>query len=425
MTGGLLELMKVFRTRRLPPEELETLRDQKLRAVVRHAYESVPYYRSLFDSAGLSPGDIRGVEDLKYIPVTTKEDLRSAGLGNIMAGGVNPAACITIPTSGTTGKPFVVYLTRRDLRARRQVEFRTLVSAGFRPKGRLAVLGPPRPHRTTLSQRLGFYRSVNISPLLPPERQIKLLKGMRPTFLWASPTDLRVLMKRLDYRLRDIVRPRVLITSAEVFDEITRERVRADLNPEMFNFYGSYEVGRIAAECPAHEGLHVNADHVVLECLDGERSAGPGRAGTTVITTLNVLAMPFIRYRMGDICTFLEKACSCGCAFPLIGPPKGREEELLSLPSGKLLSVGGLEFVLRDFFEIIDQFRFIQESRDHLLLQLVLRVKEDKQTLEKMRRALVRYLGEPVRMDIRIVNHIKEEKKKFRTFISKLPRADL
>jgi phenylacetate-CoA ligase len=193
----------------------------------------------------------------------------------------------------------------------------------------------------------------------------------------------------------------------------------------MFNFYGSNESGRIAAECPAHEGLHVNADHVILECLDGERSAGPGSPGAAVFTTLNVFAMPFIRYRLGDICTFLEKACSCGCAFPLIGPPRGREEELIRLPSGNVLSPGGLEFTLRGFFEIIDRFRFIQESRDRLLLQLVLRVKEDKQTLEKMRSALVEFLDEPVRVDIQIVDHIEEEKKKFRTFISKLPRADL
>jgi phenylacetate-CoA ligase len=121
-----MEFREVLRARSFTRDELESFRVRKLRAVVRHAYENVPYYRSLFDSAGLSPGDIRGVEDLKKIPVTTKEALRGAGLERTTSVGADLSTCIKRPTSGSTGKPFTAYLSRSDF-----------VLAGLYARGRL------------------------------------------------------------------------------------------------------------------------------------------------------------------------------------------------------------------------------------------------------------------------------------------------
>jgi phenylacetate-CoA ligase len=423
MIGEILELGRLRQHSRLAPSALEKLTQQKLRAVIRHAYENVSYYRSLFESAGLSPEDVRTVEDLKYIPITRKEDLRAAGLERITARGVDLSSCIVSSTTGSTGKPFTVYCTRSEARTRRLLEVRALLSMGFHPRDRLAVLGPEHPHRTRLHQGLGFYRSGNIPPFLSIEDQILRLQSLRPTVLWAYPTVLRALLHRVDYRLSEVVRPRALITSAEVLDEVLRQRIRADLDIEMFNFYGAIEAGRIASECPAHEGLHVNTDHVALECLDGERPAEAGTAGVVVITTLNAFAMPFIRYRMGDICTMIDKTCACGSPFPLIGSPRGRESDMIQLPSGKVLSPIAFGFILRRF-EGINQFRFIQESSDHLVLQLVPQGPPQEEMLGRLRSQILEYLTEPVRVDIQLVDFIREDTSKFRAFVSRLPEAD-
>lgn len=423
MIGELLEFRRLQRNWKLSPSDLATLQERKLRTVIRHAYENVPYYHSLFRSVGLSPEDIRSVEDLKYVPITTKKDLKAAGVKKIMTRGINPSSCIMLHTAGSTGKPFTIYLTHGELMIRRLIEFRALLSIGMCPRDRLSVLGPEHLHQTRFHQRLGFYRSQNISHFLPIEDQVRNLKEIHPTLLWAYPTVLRAVLHYLDYPLSKIIRPRILITSAEVFDEITKERIQADLNPEMFNFYGAIEIGRIASECPSHEGLHVNADHLILECLNDDQPAGFEKPGEVVITTLNAFAMPFIRYRLGDICTIIEKRCSCGSSFPLIGPVQGRELDMVQLPSGKLLSPIGLHTILEKLAEI-NQYRFIQKSPDHLVLKLLFHENPEEKLLLDIRSKLKEYLVEPVMIDIQIVDFIHEDALKFRSFISELGQTD-
>lgn len=420
MIGEALELRRLMNNRRLSPTELEAVRDRKLQVMIRHAYENVPYYRSLFQSVGLLPEDIRTVKDLQHIPITTKDDLRTAGVERITAKGIDLAACQVVQTSGTTGKPFAIQLTGRDLRARNLIEFRALLSIGFRPQDRLAVLGPAQPHANRLHQRLGFYRSVNISPSLSLDDQIDLLKLSRPTILWAYPTVLKAMLCRVNYRLDTVARPRMLITSAEVCDDMLKARIQDNLKIEMLNFYAANEVGRIAAECLAHEGLHVNEDHVILECLNYKYPAEPGVSGEAVVTSLNALAQPFIRYRLGDVCKFTEKPCSCGSPFPLISPPLGRLDDAVKLPSGKIVSLWPFTFILRKM-DRLEQYRIIQESAEHLVVELVFSEDPNDDALVRLRSRFMEHLGEPVSVDIQCVDGIRDETSKFRSFISKLP----
>jgi phenylacetate-CoA ligase len=387
--------------------------------MIRHAYENVPYYRSLFQAVGLLPEEILNVNDLQRIPITTKDDLRTAGVERITAKGVDLAACQVVRTSGTTGKPFAIHLTRTDLRARRLVEFRTLLSIGFRPQDRLAVLGPAQPHSMRFHQHLGFYRSVNISPTLSLDDQIDLLKRYRPTILWAYPTVLKALLSRVNYRLDTVASPRLLITSAEVCDDMLKTRIQNTSKIEIFNFYASNEFGRIAAECPAHEGLHVNEDHVILECVDSKNPAEPGVFGEAVVTSLHALAQPFIRYRLGDVYMFTEKLCSCGSPFPLISPPLGRSDDVVKLPSGNISSLWPFTFLLRKM-NGLEQYRIIQESVEHLVVQLAFCGYPDSDELVQLRSRFMEILGEPVKVDIQCVDSIRDEGPKFRSFISKV-----
>lgn len=420
MIGEALELRRLMNHRRLSPAKLEAVRDQKLQAMIRHTYENVPYYRSLFQSVGLLPEEIQTVNDLKHIPITTKDDLRTAGVERITAKGIDLAACQVVHTSGTVGKPFAIRLTGRDLRARRLIEFRTLLAIGFRPQDRLAVIGPAQPHVMRLHQRLGFYRSVNISPALSLDDQIALLKLSRPTILWAYPTVLKALLYRLNYHLDTVACPRILITSAEVCDDMLKARIQGNLKIVMLNFYAANEVGRIAAECLAHEGLHVNEDHVILECVNPGYPAEPGVSGEAVVTGLNAFAQPFIRYRLGDVCKFTEKPCSCGSPFPLISPPHGRLDEAVQLPSGKILSLWPVTFILRKM-DRLEQYRIIQESAEHLVVELVCSGDPNDDALAELRSRFIEHLGEPVRVDIQRVDGIRDETSKFKSFISKLP----
>lgn len=419
MIREILELRRTFKNRRLAPEGLRVLREKKLRHVVRNAYEHVPYYRSLFRSAGISPADIQTEEDLRHIPITTKDDLRAAGREGITAEWVDPSSLISVLTSGSSGKPFRVYRSPREWKTARALNMASLITAGFRPKDRLAVLGPDWSIPRQFHHRLGLYQSEVIHFPLTGESQIQRLRELQPTILWTYPSGLRSLIHGMDYPLRDLIRPRVIITFAESFDPVARTEVQAQLDAELFSFYGAAEFGRIAWECPEHQGLHVNVDHFILECLEGGHPAEVGETGVAVITNLYGLAMPFIRYKLGDICRFLNKTCPCGCTFPLMDPPIGRADDMVRLPSGKSVPAHRFDHILRKFPGMF-QWQVIQETDRQFTIKVVVSGETADTMFHEIRSRFLEYLGEPVRIDIQIVDHVEDDGPKSRTFISKV-----
>lgn len=416
----LWELWSLQRVFRMSPDELRELQERKLRRIVHHACTRVPFYRQRFQAAGVDPEDIRTVDDLKHLPVTTKQDLQSAGTERILASGVDQTSCRAILTGGSTGTPLSVYLTRRESQRRSLVELRTLRRVGFSTRDRMVTVGPQHRRVPPIHERLGFYRTEIIPGALPAQEQLRLLRHFKPSIFWSYPTMLRALLQQAEHRLRDHIRPRLMITSAEVLDELLRAQVSEDLGLDPYCFYGCMETGRIAAECPAREGLHVNTDHVVLETWRGDAPAAEGEAGTVLVTALNAWSMPLLRYRLGDRVVRLGRRCSCGSPLPLIERPLGRDDDIMLLPSGCMISPFRCIFVLRQFTSIV-QYRMIQETVDHLTLLLVTRGPWARETIEELRRKLLEQLGEPLTIDIRLVDVIPEERDKFRAFITRLP----
>lgn len=424
MIAEISELVRLLRNRHLPADELRDLQERKLRAVVRSAYERVPYYRTLFDTAGLSPADIRTLEDLTHVPMTTKEGLKAAGLENTLARGTDPGACAPSRTAGTTGLVTVSYHSPDEARTRRLLGFRGLRAVGYGPRDRLCAIGGAALPSVRLHHRVGLFRAWHAPAGLPASEHVALLRRVQPDLLKAWPSVLRALSHAVDGRLRDVVRPRAVLTSSEVCDERLRSWIREDLHAAHFDTYVASEIGEIAWECQAHEGLHVNADHVLLECLNdkGERCQA-GEPGTAVVTSLYGVVMPFIRYRVGDLCATIGRACSCGCTFPLIAAPVGRVHAVMVLPSGARRAANGVTLHLNRI-DSIHQLRFIQEAVDHFRLLLVPTREFNQETLAFIRSRVLDAIGEPVRLDIQVVESIPEERGKFRWFISKLEGDD-
>lgn len=420
MSVGTGELVRLL-SGRLPrkPEALAALRDRRLRALVRSAYERVPYYRALFDDAGLGPRDVRSADDLRHLPVSTRDALRAAGEG-ARARGVDWSATRVVHTSGSSGKPWAVHRTRAEDRLRRAVEFRSMRHTGIRPTDVIALLGAVRNAPRRPLERCGLFRVIEVSPLLPVERQIERLREIRPSVFWVYPTALRALLAAAE-SLEAVIEPRMVVTSAEPLDEPLRRRAFDRRPIETRNFYGSAEIGRIGWECGEHRGLHVNVDCVILELLEDDDLPGAGRS--VVATNLNSHAMPFLRYRLGDRCAWVEGGCPCGSPLPLIRPPVGREWDVLRLPSGRMVSPWGLNVFLRDLPGLL-QFRFVQKRRDRLEVQLRFSRPPASATLESLRERIASHLGEPISIEIAPVDAIGEGTLKFRSFLSELERED-
>ncbi|MEJ2718455.1 MAG: hypothetical protein P8182_15190 [Deltaproteobacteria bacterium] len=422
MIRRILKLRSIMKNRRLTLSELELLRRKKLQAVIRNAYDHVPYYRSLFRSVGLSPEDIRTPQDLEHVPVTTKDDLRAAGTANVISRWADLSTCIPTRTHGSSGKPFMVYRTPSEHTTLPMLNMASLMAIGFGPRDRLAVLGPDSLKPPGLHQRWGLYRREHIPLSTPLSEQISRLIDFRPTLLWSYPSALRALIHYLDRPVTSIMHPRILITSAEVFDDVLKKRVRSELDADWYNFYLTHEFGQIAWECTEHRGLHLNSDQFILECLDNGGPAPIGKQGVTVLTSLYSFAMPLIRYNLGDLCAYSTDQCGCGCPFPLLEPPTGREHEMLLTPSGKILSPQRVAHILCGF-EGVDQWRLIQETRRRFVLKLVMHGQPDHEGLQRIRSQFLEYVDEPVTLDIEFPDYMDEGALKFRTFVSNVRSA--
>ena len=407
------ELLRLLRGRLPSSDELEAIRLRRVRSLVRHAFENVPYYRRLFQEAGLDPGDIRTVEDLRAVPISTREELRGAG-SDLFARGFDPSAAMTARTSGSTGRPWSIYRTEGENRLRRALDFRSMRCAGVRPRDLVVTLGPVKPAARPLG-KLGLYRTLHISPMLEIDEQIERLRRLQPSVLLIYPSSLRAVLRRAG-SLSAVATPRMLITGAEPFDDPLRRRVLAERPVETRNFYGAVEAGRIAFECATREGLHVNADWVDLDLLP-EDGVGGGRP--VVITNLFARSMPILRYRLGDRCERIEKPCSCGSALPLIRPPLGRDWERIELPSGKLLSPFGISASVVWLPELL-QYRVIQKRIDWLVIQMQCEASPSTDALAAVRARLERYVGEPMRIDLELVDRIEEIAGKARVYVSEI-----
>jgi phenylacetate-CoA ligase len=413
MIRALMELPRVLAARRMTAAELRELQVSRLRATIRHAVDQVPYYRDLFRAAAVDPDAIRSAEDLERIPVTTKADLIAAGT-DALARDVDLGTCTSKNTSGSTRKALRIPATPEERREHDLFVFRSLLDMGLRPLDRLAVVSAVGSHRTRLYQRLGLFRSVNISRFQSPEDQLRALQRYQPTFLWIYPTVMRRLLPLVVDQLSRVIRPRAVVHAGEVLDPQLRALLREDLDAEFFNLYGSTEVGIIAAECRAHRGLHVHADRLLLECLGADGPAPPGTRGAAVVTCLAPRALPMIRYRVGDIFQFLDGPCPCGSALPLMGAPVGRETDTLRLPDGRLLYPGECDAFV-DCREVL-RYRFLQDSPSRFRVQVQPREEASDDLLATLRLRVARYLGEGVHAEVEFVDHFPGQAMKFQAF---------
>lgn len=396
-TAGLL--WRLRRNRRLSADELQDLRDRKVRLIVRRAFERVPYYRAVFASVGLSPDDIQTTDDLKEIPISAKEDLVEAGIERLLAQGTDRSVCSVSRTSGSMGRPFSTYFDERESMTRRLLGTSRLIDAGLRPLDRVCVVSDP----VQLSESRFRTRCVPVA--LPAQEQIELLQQTQPTVLKAWPSSIRVLMHRAEPRLGRYIQPRIVAVSGEECDEELRSAIESDLKAEVFSFYAAGEFGPIASECRAHQGLHINADQLIVECVGDDENGG---SGEIVITSLFAFTMPFIRYRIGDTGLLGEAQCSCGCRFPRLTSVFGRRNNIIRLPEGRTRSVAAVVNTALRPFATLFRFRLVQETLDRFVLQASFLEPPTEETLGEMNRRMLECLGDDVTVEVAVVGAFDE-----------------
>ena len=320
----------------MPREQLHELQSERLVRQIRHVWDNVPYYREKMQAKGVTPEDIRGIEDLSKLPFLSKADLRDAYPYGLLAKPLKE--CVRIQsTSGTTGRRVVAFYTQHDIDLWEDCCARAIVAAGGTNEDVCQVcygygLFTGGPGLNGGSHRVGCLTLPMSSG--NTERQLQFMTDLGATILCCTPSYAAYLAESaIEAGLTDKLKLKAGIFGAEAWTEEMRHDIEAKLGLKAYDIYGLTEISGpgVAFECEEQHGMHINEDHFIAEIIDPitEEVLPYGTKGELVFTALTKEAFPMIRYRTRDICVLNAQPCSCGRTHIRMSKPMGRSDDML------------------------------------------------------------------------------------------------
>ena len=409
--------------------ELREFQDARLRRLLVHAYERVPYYRRLFDRHRLHPRHIRGVVDLHLIPISSKQDLRDQRESSLIASGLDPSSLRSVRTSGSSGEPFTVRRTALEEKLQYLFMLRALASMGVQARDRRVMVGLMRGSQGSrkplgrMLEAMGIDRMLPLDGLRNPDELATALRSYRPDVVTGMPG---MLCRLADHLLRQddqSIRPRLLVVGGEVLTPVMRRRLSEAFAAPVRQTYASHEFPLIGWECTATGDLHTSDDGVLVEILRDGRPAEPGEQGEVVATNLHAYAMPFIRYRLGDLVTRGDEHCACGRPFSSIGSIQGRTIDYFTLPGGRVLHPYDiLRTLIAGGDGWIRQYQLLQERTDRIVLRVLPAESQVSEQVARVERSVERLLGPEVSFQVQLLDELPlEPTGKFRPARSLVP----
>jgi phenylacetate-CoA ligase len=407
------------KTQWLPCHEINRLQMKNLRILLKHAYETVPYYRRIFRERNLSPSDIKSIDDLVKLPPLTKADIRN-NFGDLISRGF-PKSSMILSRSGGTGDQITFYTTKEDLSWTFAAEYRAYGWAGYRLGDRCCVLWGSiidekshdkliRRFANVLNRKL-VLNTYNVSNEALNKLSY-LLENFRPEIIRGYASSVYMLARYLLENHVDYLQPRAVITSAETLFDYMRKTIEEAFGCPVFDFYGSREIGSISAECEEHSGYHVSAENVVLEFVKESEHVAPGESGVILVTNLKNFGMPFIRYHIGDVGRPSDEVCNCGRGLPLMSSIEGRISQFMAIYDKRLNQVIPINTAAPGVFSIIllhipvERYQIIQESLEKVVIRAVRGKGYSQSHTDFLLTQLQKYLSGNISIEIEFVDSL-------------------
>ncbi|MBP1747637.1 MAG: coenzyme synthetase [Deltaproteobacteria bacterium] len=366
----LLQWPMVYHNQWKTPGRLVAMQERALRKLIAHAYARVPYYRRLFDSAGIHPDRISSLDELQNVPILTKDEVLANYPDDILMSGINRARCSPRMTSGSSGKKLEVVLDHNVAALYRLMQFRQLIDIGYKPWDTMAYVRYSPPVTSIALQRVNLFRRSFIPLEWGPERQISEICSRRPQIINAYPSVLYLLAKTLGKESGASLKLKFLMSNSELLTAHARAYIEDVFQCKVYDDYSCLEFSAVAFECRM-QNLHVAADNVILEVLDEKGKRLPaGEPGRIIVTSLNNYSMPYIRYEIGDVGALSGEECPCGRHFPVLKAIVGRCDDFLVMPSGQLMDPQTIVFQI-ETIPAVKEFRVTQEESKDLVISIV------------------------------------------------------
>lgn len=403
----------------LSKEENDRRQLYKLNRILNHAYRNVPYYYRLLQESGTVKNGkitIRDLSELEKIPFLSKDIIREQKQA-LYANDIAQRHSYKNTSGGSTGEP-ILFIQDKEYLANNLANF--LLARSWRGAGpyddivyiwgaERDIFSGKKPFTATLKDF--FVNRLRFNSFKMSEREmldcIHALNKHKPKLIIAYVQSIYDLARFAKKNKIHVEKQNAIHAAAGTLYDFLRKEIEEVFQCEVFNHYGSREVGAIASECSAHDGLHILSEHTLVEVVNEEgRSCEPGEKGEIVVTTLNNYSMPLIRYKIGDIgIKQAYRDCACGCSYPKLQKVVGRSTDIFTTKAGS--KVYGAYFThLFYYYDWIKNFQVIQKDSSHILVKIVKIGDVNERALDDIRRKIKLVMGEECQIEFQFLDEI-------------------
>ncbi|MFW2487361.1 phenylacetate--CoA ligase family protein [Clostridium chromiireducens] len=359
--------------KKLTREEINEVKIQRLKNIVKYVYDSVPFYKNKFDMMGITPEDIKTLGDIELLPFTTKEDLRRNYPYGMFAVPMNKIVRIHA-SSGTSGTQTIVGYTKNDIDNWSNLIADVLGRYGVTSDDVVQVAYGYGLFTGGLGLHYGIERvGASVIPMSGgnTEKQVLTMKNFGVTVLACTPS---YALHIYDTMVKMGIHPEELklrmgVFGAEPWSNEIRENIESKFKIKAYDIYGLSEVmgPGVAGECNMQDGLHINEEDFFPEIIDPitQESVEPGEKGELVLTTLTKEGIPLIRYRTRDISSLSYDKCECGCLYVKMNRIYGRNDDMMIIRGVNVYPIQ-IEKILLGFEELSPNYTLTLEKKGNL-----------------------------------------------------------
>lgn len=353
-------------------ETMNKIQLEGLKRTVLKVYQNVELYRAKMQAAGITPEDIRSLDDLKLLPFTTKDDLRDSYPYGLFSAPLSEIVRMHA-SSGTTGKPVVAGYTNRDIANWSDLVGRCIIMAGGDKTSVVQVAYGYGLFTGGLGLHYGAERiGASVIPISSgnTQRQIMLMRDFKSTIFCSTPSYALSVAEAIEKTGDKNISLKTCILGAEPWTEGMRREIERRLGVKAMDIYGLSEImgPGVSCECTQQAGMHINEDFFLPEIIN-PKTGEPlphGEKGELVFTTINKHGMPLIRYRTKDLTYLIPDKCECGRTLIRMNRVLGRVDDMLII-RGVNVFPSQIETVISRFEELTVNYQIIvgrQNNKD-------------------------------------------------------------
>jgi phenylacetate-CoA ligase len=424
------KLRYLEKTQWLSRREIEDIQIRKLRDILIFSLENVPYYQKTLQPYSNTIHNLTSASEINVLPFLTKQEIQSH-FNELQSTKCEGKTAIE-NTSGSTGDPFKFKLDRNASSFNRALSYREHRWYGLDVGAKEArFYGIPMDFFPNMKERAKDFlmnrKRFTVFDLSPDKlyEYHKKINNYKPDYIYGYTSSVFEFVRFMKLKGLKLSTPflKAIIVTSEVLFEEDRKLMESYLQVPVVNEYGTSELGIIAAQCP-QGNMHLSSENVIVEIIKNDEGVANEEEGEVVLSGLNNYAMPFIRYRVGDVASLANGQCPCGRGLPILKKIDGRINNMVVTPEGKIASGLVFYYISRSLIEKkggVNKFKVIQHSLDNITFQIVKGPNFDEKSLKILEEKTHEYLSRDMNVKFEFLENLPPTTNgKIIHFISKL-----